>query len=137
MKTLMLLAASASALAPMAPPVDGGADPIKKSDPAPHPKTADETPPAEPQADPQPNAVGNAPKADPSAPTKAADAEKADKNRVYMVWVQAGHETLGIGQMIAVPKASGELLRGAGRARYASEAEVKAGKGAAIKLDGV
>lgn len=137
MKTLMLLAASASALALMAPPVDAGADSIKKSDPAPQPKTAAETAPAEPRKDPEPNAAGNDPKGDPNAPTTAADAEKAAKGRVYMVWVQPGHETLGIGQMIAVRKAEGELLRGVGRARYASDAEVKAGKAQALVIDGV
>lgn len=129
-KTLMLSAASAAAFAVMAPPADGAGG-------APTPKTAAEVAPAEPRPDPAPNATGNAPKADPNPPTKAAAAEKAEKGRIYMVWAQPGHETLGIGQLISIPKAAGELLRSAGRARYASTAEVKAGKDQALNVDGV
>ena len=115
-----------------------GADPIAKSDPAPQPETASQTPPEQPQTDPAPGAVGNAPKADPNAPTKKSAAEKEGK-RTYMVWVQPGHETLGIGQMLTTSADEAETLRSAGRARYASEAEVKAAKAAkgdnAVVLD--
>ena len=147
-RSLMMFAAPA-ALALMAADTGGGsggapgdnADPILKSDPTPQPQTGGEQPPAEPSPDPRPAAVGNAKKADPSPPNKAADAGKAGK-RVHMVWVQPGHESLGIGQMIAVPARDGEVLRGVGRARYASDAEVKAATdskrpGAILVLDGV
>ena len=115
-----------------------GADPVTKSDSAPQPQTADQTPPEQPQTDPAPGAVGNDPKGDPNAPTKKAAAEKAGK-KTYIVWVQPGHETLGIGQLVTTSSDEAETLRAAGRARYASEAEVKAAKAAkgddAVVLD--
>lgn len=152
MKRSLMLSAASAALVLMAADTGSGtggsgaagaagADPIKKADPTPQPQTATEKPPAEPSPDPQPNAVGNAKKADPSPPNKASEANKVGK-RVHMVWVQPGHESLGIGQMIAVPTKDGEALRGAGRARYASDAEVKAAgeskaPGTVLTLDGV
>ncbi|MDP3853157.1 hypothetical protein [Phenylobacterium sp.] len=117
---------------PAAPPA-AGADPVAKADAAPAPLSADEVAPAEPRADPAPAAEGNAAGADVSAPTNAADAKKAakaakagDSKSVVMVWAQPGHETFGIGMMIRTPTELGENLRSAGRARYASEAEIKA-----------
>lgn len=149
-KTSLLMCAAAHALLLAAPDTGsgsggaaGGADDIDKADPAPVPQTANETAPAEPQADPKAAPVGNAKGADVSPPNKVAAASKAGK-RVHMVWVQPGHETLGVGQLIAVPTDSGEALRSAGRARFASEAEVKAAKageaaspGLILTLDGV
>lgn len=130
--------ASAAALLAADAATAAGADPVEKSDPAPQPQTADQTPPQEPQADPAPGAVGNDPKGDPNPPTKKAAAEKAGK-KTYIVWVQPGHETLGIGQLVTTSADEAETLRAAGRARLASEAEVKAAKAAkgddAVVLD--
>ncbi|MBJ7446845.1 MAG: hypothetical protein JHC81_04860 [Brevundimonas sp.] len=149
-KTTLLMCAAAHALAFASPDTGsgtgaapGGADPIDKADPAPAPQDATTTAPAEPHADPKAAPVGNAKGADVSPPNTSATANKVGK-RVYMVWVQPGHETLGVGQLIAVPKDSGESLRTAGRARFASDAEVKAAKageadtpGLILTLDGV
>lgn len=111
----------------------GAPDPINKSDAAPAPQTADEKAPAAAQATPGAvAAVGNAPGADPSPPTNAKDANKIGK-KVAIVWAQPGHEVFGIGMMLRVPGEVAEAVRGAGRARYASDAEVKAAKEA--KLD--
>lgn len=152
MKRLSLLAASAASLACMAASTDAGggsaatgADPVKKADPAPQPQTADPAAPAEPAADPAPQAEGNAPDADPNAPTNKAEAEKGPSTakKTYVVWVQPGHETLCIGQLFSTSADEAETLRGAGRARYAADAEIKAAKAALTKgaaidhLDGV
>lgn len=151
-------------------PDTGAADDLLKSDAAPRPLTADQVAPAEPSSDPSPSAVGNEPGADPNPPTTGADAEtttapsskagkkpaakdkttgKAEKaepaagvKRAYMVWAQPGHESIGIGQLIAVPTREADVLRGAGRARFASDAEVEAAKGSedpgvVLILDGV
>lgn len=134
----------------------GASGDLLKSDPAPQPLTGDRQSSAEPQPDPKVGAVGNAENADVNAPSSSKDAEtttagaaaeakrgsgkkaastvekaadpQAGVKRAYMVWVQPGHETLGVGQMIAVPTAQADVLRGAGRARFASEAEVQAAK---------
>lgn len=130
-----------------------GADPVDKSDhPAPHPLSADQVAPAAPAADPAPGAVGNAPNADPNPPASSAEAKntakaaakpaakpaakaakaaepkgpKADDSRRVVVWVQPGHETFGIGKILSFEADEAERLRGAGRVRYASEAEIKA-----------
>lgn len=153
MKTRLLLMASGAALACLAAATDTGAapDPIKKADPAPAPQTADQVQPAAPQPDPAPGAVGNAPDADPNAPTNAGDAAEAAKSagaakaasthkKTFVVWVQPGHETLGIGQLVTTGPHEAETLRAAGRARYASEAEIKAAKDAKVAvehLDGI
>lgn len=124
--------ASALALLAADAATAGGADSIEKSDPTPQPQPADQTPPQEPQPDPAPGAVGNAAKGDPNPPTKKATAEKEGK-KTYIVWAQPGHETIGVGQILTTTPEEAELLRAAGRARYASEAEVKAAK--AVKGD--
>ena len=124
--------ASAAALLAADAATASAADPVVKSDTTPQPLTADQTPPQQPQPDPAPGAVGNAPKADPNAPTKKSAAEKEGK-KTYIVWVQPGHETLGIGQMLTTSADEAETLRSAGRARYASDAEVKEAK--AVKGD--
>ncbi|RZJ81098.1 MAG: hypothetical protein EON88_31330 [Brevundimonas sp.] len=135
----LTLLASAAALALMAANTDAGSkpDPIDKSDPAPQPKTADEVTPAEPKPDPLPGAEGNAPGADPNPPVNAGEAAKASSltKKTVVVWVQPGHETLGIGQIFSTSPHEAESLRAAGRARYASEAEVKAAKSDGGKID--
>lgn len=103
----------------------GEPDPIEKADPAPAPKTADEVAPAEPQPDPAPAPVGNAPGEDVDPPVNRKHANRQAK-KIVLVWVQPGHETFGIGQIIRVDAEQAESLRSAGRARYASDAEVKA-----------
>lgn len=132
--------AAVSALAAMAANTgSGGAapDPVAKADPAPHPLSADFRAPAEPSPDPGVGPTeGNAPNADPSPPSTAKEASTADKaggkskKPKVMVWAQPGHEQIGIGQMFSTPPDFADLLRGAGRARYASDAEVKAAKDA-------
>lgn len=111
-------------------------DPIKKSDATPAPQTASDKTPAPAKDTPDPKAVGNAKDQDPSPPAARSDAIKKGKS-AYGVWVQPGHETLGIGQLILTPGDELEVLRAAGRARYASEAEVKAGKSKAVEVEGV
>ncbi|ADK99392.1 ribonuclease G [Brevundimonas subvibrioides] len=133
MKTRLLMAASAAALAAYAAQTDaagGKPDPIKKSDPGPAPLTADQVDPAAPQPDPAPGAVGNAPDANPNPPVNKDEAAKASSThkKTSIVWVQPGHETLGIGQLLTTSPHEAEALRAAGRARYASEAEIKAAK---------
>lgn len=147
MKRLYAFASMAAlATAAFAPPSDqGGAapDPIGKSDPAPAPLSADQVKPAEPAPEPSTGAAGNAPGGDPNPPANAKKAKAAAKsaakaqpeakpaksapaNPLVMVWVQPGHEKFGIGKMIRTPAEVGENLRSAGRARYASEAEIEA-----------
>lgn len=83
------------------------------------------------------DAKGDAGKAAPKGETKAA-AKKADekaaktavkalpKGSQVMVWCQAGHPSLAIGKVIALPGEKAEQLREVGRARYAAEAEIVA-----------
>jgi hypothetical protein len=113
--------ALASTLACLASAADAGV--------APSPETSDQTQPEQPQPDPAVAAPGNDPTADPNAPTRKADAEKIGK-KVVVVWCQPGHETMAIGQLAATTAEEAEVLRGAGRVRYASDAEVKAAKSA-------
>lgn len=131
MKTarLMTAAAALSGLAVLAPETDTGTAPVQ-----PNPDSAN---PGAPVAI-NPEAAAQAAAADQAATAKAGSGEKGSGGKgVHMVWVQPGHESLGIGQMILVSKAEAETLRGAGRARYASEPEVKAGKDHALKLEGI
>ena len=128
-----LLAASGLAAILCAAPTDAGAaPPIDKSDSAPHPLGADaDHPPAEPQDSPGVAAAG----VDPENPSPPAAKPKG--KRVAMIWVQPGHELLGIGQVITLPSDKAEDLRGAGRARYATPGEVKLAGDAVMDLDGV
>lgn len=103
----------------------GEPDPIDKADPSPAPLSADQVAPAEPQPDPAPAAVGNAPGEEVDPPTNRKQANRQGK-KIVLVWVQPGHETFGIGKVIRVAPDQAEALRSAGRARYASDAEIKA-----------
>jgi hypothetical protein len=136
-KHLFLMSACAAAMALYAPETDAGS-------------AGSGTPSQEPLPEPGVAAVGNAPDANVNPPTTAAEAKAAGKaagkpakggqaagKRVFMVWVQPGHDTLSIGQLIDLPEAEGDALRGAGRARYASEAEIKAGGKSALVLEGI
>ena len=129
---------------------DQGTDPVNTTDAMPLPLTADQAAPAEPAPDPAAAAVGLAPGENASPPinAKAAKAaakmaEKAEgakakpKNAVVMVWVQPGHETFGIGRMIRTPTELGEQLRAAGRARFASDAEIEAAGDQIADVEGV
>jgi hypothetical protein len=117
-------------------------DPISKSDSTPAPQTADQVKPASPET-PAAGAVGNAAGADPNPPVNAKEAKAAAKeakgrkpgDKIYLVWVQPGHEHYGIGMMLRAPGELGENLRAAGRARYASDAEIKAGQDGALDVE--
>ncbi|KQZ31721.1 hypothetical protein [Caulobacter sp. Root1472] len=113
------------------------ADPVVKSDPAPHPLPADQVAPAPAHAEPDGAAVGLAAGADPNAPTNLDDAEHPKKGRVAVVWAQPGHEMVAIGALLSVPEDEAEALRAAGRARFASEAEVEAGGDSIVELSGI
>ncbi|SFK41713.1 hypothetical protein [Caulobacter sp. UNC279MFTsu5.1] len=113
------------------------ADPVVKSDPAPHPLPADQVVPAPAHAEPDGAAVGLAAGADVNAPTNLDDAEHPKKGRVAVVWAQPGHEMVAIGALLSVPEDEAEALRAAGRARFASEAEVEAGGDAIVELSGI
>ena len=80
--------------------------------------------------------VGLEPGADPNPPA-TAEAAVTEDGRAYVVWVMPGHELVAIGALLKVPAYEAEVLRGAGRARYASEAEVEAGAVDAIELSGL
>jgi hypothetical protein len=53
------------------------------------------------------------------------------------VWAQPGHELVSVGALLSVPNEEAEALRGAGRARFASEAEVEAGGESIVELSGI
>lgn len=128
MRTLLMAGCGVAALAAMAADTGsgtGGADPVASSDPTPTPIPAEQVAPAEPAADPAPAAVGPAPGEDPNPPSSRKGASKKGK-RTIVVWVQPGHETFGIGQVLAMPGDEAAALRAVGRLRYASAAEVKA-----------
>ncbi|WP_296167996.1 hypothetical protein [uncultured Brevundimonas sp.] len=129
-------AAAAKAAAPKRGRQSHRPDPIAKADPTPRPLSSDVRQPAAPRPDPSVQAQGSDPKKDTDAPTGKADAIK-EPGGVAIIWVQPGHETFGIGQMITVPAKQAEELRGAGRARYASEAEVAAAGDADQAVAGV
>lgn len=119
------------------------------------PQTADEKTPAEPQTDPQAQAPSLSAAGDPSPPatpekaldTKpvkakgkkaAAEAEAVEaRDWTVMVWAQPGHETLPLGKVIRVPTEQADNLRGVGRARYASEAEIEADGPDFPELEGI
>ena len=130
MKTLTLLASAAS-LACLAASTDSGsapADPVAKSDPAPKPLTADQVAPSSASAEASKTApIGPDPKANPNPPT-SAKASAGSGKKTWCVWAQAGDETLAVGQIFTTGGHEAETLRSAGRARYASDAEVKAAK---------
>jgi hypothetical protein len=137
MRRILFCSGALGALALMAAETGSGSggspDPIAKADPAPAPKTADQVAPAEPKPDPATGAVGNAKDADPSPPTNKGGAKaaakaagKGDSKTAVMVWVQPGDANFGIGKVLRFPVDHAEILRGAGRARYASEAEIEA-----------
>lgn len=137
MKTLVMCGTACAALALAASTDAGGAspdasapgaDPIETADPA--QQTLDAPASAQPQPDPSPSAEGNAPDADPNPPASKAAAQKgpSTKKKTFVVWAQPGHESIGIGQLFSTSEAEAEALRAAGRARYASDAEIKAAK---------
>ncbi|HCW49221.1 MAG TPA: hypothetical protein DGP25_04050 [Brevundimonas sp.] len=102
--------------------------------PTPAPQTSDQTPPAAASIEGGAPPIGNAPDANPNPPSSPEAAVKTGK-KTFCVWVQPGHDALGVGQIFTTPPAKAEMLRGAGRARFASEAEIKAAKKGDVAVD--
>ncbi len=113
------------------------AAPVAKSDAAPHPLSADQKAPAQGRDGGGVAGVGLAQGSDVNAPTNLDDAEHPKKGRVAVVWAQPGHEMVAIGALLSVPEDEAENLRAAGRARFASEAEVEAAGDAIVELSGI
>lgn len=66
---------------------------------------------------------------------KKVEEEAAASQDVLLIWVQPGHDRYFIGQPVPVPASDAEFLRAAGRAREATDAEIKAWKDASKAAD--
>jgi hypothetical protein len=134
--------AAMAALALMAAPNDQGSaqspEPAAEADPAEEEAAAVATEDGAPEEQVEEEA---APEAAPEKVGKPAGGAKKPKataaasQDVLLIWVQPGHDRYFIGQPVPVPASDAEFLRAAGRAREATDAEIKAWKDASKAAD--
>jgi chromosome segregation ATPase len=72
-----------------------------------------------------------------SAEPEVVETQAYDGPRQAIVWAAPGHALLSVGVLISVPSEEAESLRGAGRARFASDEEVAAQEDPVPELSGL